>query len=196
MHYTVVRQDLEKPNGCENMLPENITKRFRFIGNIRKRNLFILGAVAVVLLVIGAWFFLFSAPGADTTDTAAHTIAADKPGQDQIAAMLRTTDDAFFADIMTLKSFEQLFLKNTSAMARVDMDIALELIDPDAREKLALMENRIYEIVQGQVRELTWLELRNPEGKIQLKYDLLKRINSLFSTPVVRNVFFTKFLMQ
>ncbi len=181
------------------MLPENITNRFRFIGNMGRRTLFILGAggvLVVVLLAAGSWLFLFSAPDADKKDTAAYTMAADMPEQDQIAAMLQTTDDVFFADIMTLKPFEQLSLKNTSAMGHVDMDIVLELIDPQAREKLALMENRIYEIVQGQVRELTWLELRNPEGKIQLKYDLLKRINSLFSTPVVRNVYFTKFLMQ
>ena len=178
------------------MLPENIAKRFGFIGNMGKRALFVSGAVVVVLLAAGAWFLFFSAPDADTTDTAAPTIAEDIPEQEQIAAMLQTTDDAFFTDIMTLKPFEQLALKNSSAMAYVDMEIVLELIDPEARDRLALMENRIHEIVQGQAKELTWMELRNPEGKIQLKYDLLKRINSLFSTPVVRNVYFTRFLMQ
>jgi len=181
------------------MLPENMTNRFRFIGNMDRRKLFILGAGGtgvVVLLAIVSWFFLFRAPDPGTSETAARIVAADMPEQEQIAAMRQISDDAFFADIMTLKPFELLSLKNTSAMAYLDMDIVLELIDPQAREKLAQMENRIHDIVQSQVRELTWMELRNPEGKIQLKYDLIKRINSLFSTPVVRNVYFTKFLMQ
>ena len=178
------------------MLPENITNKFRFIGNMDRRKLFILGTAVVVLLAIVSWFFLFRAPDTGTTETAARIMAADMPEQEQVAGMRQISDDAFFADIMTLKPFEQLSLSSASAMAHVDMDIVLELIDTDARENLALMENRIYEIIKGQVRELTWMELRNPEGKIQLKYDLLKRINSLFSTPVVRNVYFTKFLMQ
>ncbi len=185
------------PGGSRISPGEKFKDRFRLIITVGKRKLFILGSVLLVILAAGTWFFFFNAPASDKKEMAAITIAVeDLRDSDQVATMLKTKDDAFFADIITLESFEQISLKGTSTMAHVDMDIALELIDPDGREQLVLMKNRIYDIVQGQVGESTWFELRTPEGKIQLKYDLLQRINSLFATPVVRNVYFTKFLMQ
>jgi flagellar FliL protein len=58
------------------------------------------------------------------------------------------------------------------------------------------MEDRIRTIVTQQVGTMTWLELRNPEGKIMLKYNLLKRINAVFPKPMVHNIYFTTFIMQ
>jgi flagellar protein FliL len=185
------------PGGSHTSLGEKFKNWFHFIRKPGKRNLVISGVCLAVILAAGAWFFFFNAPASDKKDLAATTISAeDMRDGEHIAAMLQTADDTVFTDIVTLEPFELLSLKGTSTMAHVDMDIALELIDPDAREQLAVMKNRINDIVQGQVRESTWLELRTPEGKIQLKYDLLQRINSLFATPVVRNVYLTKFLMQ
>ncbi|MBU3953420.1 MAG: flagellar basal body-associated FliL family protein [Proteobacteria bacterium] len=58
------------------------------------------------------------------------------------------------------------------------------------------MQEKIRKIIMGQVREMGWLELRNPEGKLQLKYDLLGRINALFPRVMVRDVYFTNLIMQ
>jgi len=58
------------------------------------------------------------------------------------------------------------------------------------------VEDKIRQIVTTQAEGMSWLELRNPEGKIMLKYDLLKRINSIFPETVVRNIYYTNFLMQ
>ncbi|MCA1786284.1 MAG: flagellar basal body-associated FliL family protein [Desulfobacteraceae bacterium] len=185
------------PGGSRTSAGEKFKNRFQFIKNLSKRNLVTSGAVLLVILAAGAWFFFYPAPAPDKNEMAATTISAeDLRDDEQLAAMLQESDDAVFTDILTLEPFELLSLKSTSTMAHVDMDIALELIDPAVREQLVSMKNRIYDIVQGQVREATWFELRTPQGKIQLKYDLLQRINSLFATPVVRNVYLTKFLMQ
>ena len=58
------------------------------------------------------------------------------------------------------------------------------------------MEGRIREIITNQLEEMMWLELRNPEGKIILKYNLLKRMNAIFPKLTVRNIYFTYFIMQ
>lgn len=176
---------------------QKFTAMLHVISNMGRKNMLIVGFLLVVLLAAGTWFFLFDMPGGDKKQMAAHTIAPeDLAEQDRASTMRQVMDETVFADIVSLAPFERLLLKGGSAMAHVDMKLALELFDPDVRQQLDFMTDRIHAIVQDRVKRLTWLELRSPEGKIQLKYDLLKQINSLFSAPVVRNVYFTKFLMQ
>lgn len=101
-----------------------------------------------------------------------------------------------FEDIVALAPFERIRLNETSDMKLLSLDISLEIADPRYRQQVASMENRIREIVQDQIKEKSWLELRNAEGKIQLKYELLAQINAVFSQVMVRNLYFTNFLMQ
>ena len=105
-------------------------------------------------------------------------------------------DEAIFDDIVILAPFDGLKLKGTSAMGRINLNICLELIDPNDRRLFYPMEERIRKIVEGQMQELTWLELRTPEGKIRLKYELLQRINGVFNKPMIRNLYFTNFMMR
>ncbi len=81
-------------------------------------------------------------------------------------------------------------------MGLINLDISLELMDHRYRKQVVSMQDRIRKIIMGQVREMRWLELRAPEGKIQLKYELLKRINSIFPKVMVRNIYFTNLIMQ
>ena len=176
---------------------QKLTAMLHVIPPLSKKNMLIVGSVLVVFLAAGTWFFWFDVPGKDKKQMAAHTIAAENlVEQDRVTTMRQIMDETVFTDIVSLEPFERLLLKGSSAMAHVNMALALELIDPDIRQQLDFMTDRIHAIVQDQVRRLTWLELRTPEGKIQLKYNLLTQINSLFSAPVVRNVYFTKFLMR
>ncbi len=101
-----------------------------------------------------------------------------------------------FEDIIELEPFERIRLKSSSTMSLISMNLSLELIDHQYRKQVFSMEERIRKIITGQVEEMTWLELRNPEGKIMLKYNLLKRINSIFPKAMVRNIYFTNFIMQ
>ncbi len=176
---------------------QKLAAMLHVISNMGRKKMLIFGFLLVVLLAAGTWLFLFDMPGGDKKEMAAHTIAPeDLAEQDRASTMRQVMDETVFADIVSLAPFERLLLKGGSAMAHVDMKLALELIDPNVRQQLDFMTDRIHAIVQEQVKRLTWLELRTPGGKIQLKYDLLKQINSLFSAPVVRNVYFTKFLMR
>jgi flagellar FliL protein len=81
-------------------------------------------------------------------------------------------------------------------MGLISMNLSLELTDPKYKKQIYTMEGRIREIITSQLEGMTWLELRNPEGKIILKYNLLKRINPIFPKLTVRNIYFTYFIMQ
>lgn len=176
---------------------QKFTAMLHVISNMGRKNMLIWGFLLVVLLAAGAWFFLFDMPEEDKKEMAAYTIAAENLAEQDRAAVIRQVmDETVFADIVSLEPFEGLLLKGGSSMGHVEMDLALELIDPDIRQQVDSMTDRIHAVVQEQVKRLTWLELRSPEGKIQLKYTLVKQINSLFSVPVVRNVYLTKFLMR
>ncbi len=125
----------------------------------------------------------------------------DKNTQDATAGKKEKTEAALkqkgvFEDIVVLKPFERIHLKEGSSMKLISLNLSLELSDGRYRKEVTAMEDTIRQIITGQVEKMTWLELRNPEGKIMLKYDLLKRINSIFSEAMIRNIYFTNFLMQ
>lgn len=148
-------------------------------------------AVSIFLLIAFGfllWFFVFANGSDDVL----------KPMQEssQTTAPILEERDIIFEDIIELEPFERIPLKTSSTMGQVSLQLSLELVDPRYRKQIYSLEDRIRTIVTQQVRNTTWLELRNPEGKILLKYDLLQRINAIFPNATVRNVYFTQFIMQ
>ncbi len=154
-----------------------------------KKKIILLGAIILVVLLLGAggWFFFSSGgDGAEPEQVAHETLEAAKKAEEEI----------IFEDILALESFERIRLKGNSTLGFISLDISLELSDHRYRKQVYTVQNRIRKIIIAQVRETTWLELRSAEGKIRLKYDLLQRINSIFPKIMVRNLYFTQFLMQ
>ncbi len=162
-----------------------------FQGIIRSKKAILIIALSLVLLtglVLGAWFFFFRAdPGKAVPDATMEETAA---------AALTREEQIVFEDIVDLEPFERIQLKSSSTMGLISVTLSLELIDHRVRKQVYTMEDRIRKIITGQAQEMTWLELRSPEGKIMFKYSLLQRINSIFPNPVVRNIYFTNFIMQ
>ena len=163
----------------------------RLFGN--KKRLIIMAACLLVLLLAagGAWFF-FSGSQEETPSSPDKTVMTDE----EVKAALEKEPEIVFEDIVVLEPFERIELKSSSAMKFISLGLCLELTDQRYRKMVVTVEDRIRKIIQGQLREMTWIELRNPEGKIKLKYELLKRINSIFPKVTVRNLYFTNFLMQ
>lgn len=149
------------------------------------------GVVFFLVLIISVWFLVFS--GQDENPS-----AVPGPGTAEMANPEGSSrePEVIFEDIIELEPFERIPMKGSSTMETVTIHMALELIDSRYRKQIYSMEDRIRKIVEDQVADVTWLEMRNPEGKIRLKYDLLKRINAAFPKPTVRNVYFTFFVMQ
>jgi len=148
-------------------------------------------AVSFVLLIYsgaGAWFFFFKAnPEEEKTNIAAEKRLEETAVREQ---------EIVFEDIVELEPFERIPLKASSTMGLISMNLSLELTDPRYKKQILTMEGSIREIITSQLEEMMWVELRNPEGKILLKYNLLKRINAIFSKLTVRNIYFTYFIMQ
>ena len=145
--------------------------------------------VLLIVLSAGAWFFFFKT---DPIDEPAAGIDGQKMAEETAAH----EQAIVFEDIVELEPFERIPLKSSSTMGLVSMNLSLELADPKFREQIYTMESRIRDIIKSQLQEMTWLELRNPEGKILLKYNFLERINSIFPQLLVRNIYFTHFIMQ
>jgi flagellar FliL protein len=160
---------------------------FKRMFGSKKAIIIIVSLVLLTGLAIGAWLFFFKqSPKEDQAKE-------DQIGQNTIIAR---QDEVIFEDIVDLEPFEYIKLKESSSMSLISMNLSLELTDHRFRKQVYTMEDRIRKIIIEQVEEMTWLALRNPEGKIMLKYKLLKRINSLFPKAMVRNIYFTNLIMQ
>lgn len=101
-----------------------------------------------------------------------------------------------YDNIVILKPFTWIALKDGSHMGKVSMNIALELVSKDKIETVEIKRNNIRTLVRNLAAEMKWIELRSPEGKIRFKYVLIEKINSLFSDIVVRNLYLTHFIMR
>ena len=166
----------------------------RILGSKKKLVLVILIGIFVTSTMAGIWFFFFKGSTQDSASS-----METKATQESVQAVLDNTDkidEIIFEDIVELEPFERIQLKGNSAMGLISLKISMELTDHRYRKQMYSMQDRIRKIVMGQVGEKGWPELRNPEGKIKLKYELLTRINSIFPKVMVRNIYFTEFIMQ
>lgn len=186
-----LEKDLEKP--AEESLKKNLLGKTGvvFIKISKAKNSIIIIAVSFILLTgLGAgvrFFFLKAGPEDEQTIIVAEKGLEEKAAYEQ---------EIIFKDIVELEPFERIALKSSSTMGLISMNLSLELTDPKYKKQIYTMEGRIREIITSQLEGMTWLELRNPEGKIILKYNLLKRINPIFPKLTVRNIYFTYFIMQ
>ncbi|OGR31969.1 MAG: hypothetical protein A3J80_11160 [Desulfobacula sp. RIFOXYB2_FULL_45_6] len=150
--------------------------------------------VGGLILFIGlmAGGVLFLGKSSEKVKDAPHAVTQKEDAK----AMTSLKKPVAFEDIIVLKPFDRIRLKEGSDMKLISMDLSLELTDTRYKKEVHAMEEKIRQIITDRMEEMTFLELRHPEGKIMLKYDLLKGINSIFSEVMIRNIYFTNFLMQ
>ncbi len=141
----------------------------------------------------GVFFFLF---GGKEQELLEQPVAEDVVTQESIQAALENQNNAIFEDIVQLEPFERIFLKQNSNMQYISLGIALEMMEPGLRRQVFTMEPRIRKIIESQMRQMRWMELRTPQGKLKLKFALLNRINQIFPKVAIRHIYFTNFLMQ
>ena len=169
----------------------------RLLGNKKRLVLILLVGVVLMGLLAGSWFFfLKSAPEDSLVPTDPAATQQGVQAVDEESSLSDTIEEIVFEDIITLAPFERIRLKGGSAMGLISLNISLELMDSANKQQVLSVQERIRKMIEGQIQEMKWLELRNPEGKIHLKYKLLKRINSIFPKVMVRNVYFTNLIMQ
>ena len=154
-----------------------------------------LGLLSLIILVIGGGlWFLF--PNLLSGSLSLDNGAVEESEVVETIEVVGPDRGTGFEDIIRLDLFERVPLNGKSLMKSVDMELALELMAPKFRRQVGMKEERIRNIVIGQCRQMRWMELRNVEGKLKLKYALIDRINSVFSKTVVRNIYILNFRMQ
>lgn len=173
-----------------------ITKPLGSVFQSKKKALVVSGAavagVLVTMLCVWAVMLVFSddsSQNAGTVNTRGQTEQERSEGSGKAAGKAR-------ANILRLETFEKIPLQNSKTMGYLNLDIALELSDPGLSD---LLNRDIYDIrqmIKETAGKMSWFELRSPEGKINLKYRLIEKINSLYTGAVVQNLYFTSFLMQ
>lgn len=169
----------------------------RLLANKKRVVLILSAGVALIAILAGVWFFFLKGTTEDSIvskEIPATQQGAQAGGKESGSSDL--TEAIVFEDIIALAPFERIRLKGGSGMGLVSLNISLELMDTGYKTQVVSAQERIRKIIEGQVLEMRWDELRNPEGKIHLKYELLKRINSVFPKVMVRNIYFTNLIMQ
>ena len=188
--------DGQSKEGKESII-DRMKKKSKSLLNpiISSKKILIIISIVLVLIIcitIGTWWLFFKSDPDIESSLPGKTINSEQDIKDTLAQK----DEIIFEDIIDFEPFDRIPLKTSSTMGSCSFNISIELSDPRLRRQVYGMEERIRNIIIGQIGEMTWLELRNPEGKIMLKYNLIKRINSIFPKPTIRNIYFTYFIMQ
>jgi len=151
-------------------------------------SLFLLGGIGAGVLVLLS--------GGNEEEIPEQPVAQGAVTEESIQAALEDQNKAIFEDIVQLEPFEQIFLQQGSHKAYISLGIALEMMEPGLRRQVYTMEPRIRKIIESQMRQMGWMALRSPQGKLKLKFALLNRINQIFPKVAIRHIYFTNFMMQ
>ncbi len=76
------------------------------------------------------------------------------------------------------------------------VSITLELSAPEVTMEVQKREPIIRDAIIEILSNKTSRELRSPEGREQLKLEIIKRVNTILVQGGVRNVYFTEFVVQ
>ena len=189
----------ESINDGDGDLDEDFVKKGfidKLLSVLGKKKLIIILLLFLLLLGgigTGVFFFLFSDKEEEVPE---QPVGENVVTEESIQAALEDQSKTIFEDIVQLEPFEQIFLRQNSNMDYISLGIALEMMDPGFRRQVYTMGPRIRKIIETQVRQMRWMELRSPQGKLKLKFALLNRINQIFPKVAIRHIYFTNFIMQ
>ncbi len=148
-----------------------------------KKKLLLLGLLLLILLLAGgggAYFFLFAKkeeeekPEAPKPEIAPETVG-----------IMYKLEPAF---IVNLADPEVTMYARVS----ITLEVSSQEVIPEIQKREPIIRDAIIEILSNKTSN----ELRSPEGREQLKLEIIKRINTILVQGGVRNVYFTEFVVQ
>lgn len=150
----------------------------------------------LVLMILGGsifagWFFFLKKNGTESSEQPKQEQAAPKSDKDQLPP-----PEPDFPDIVVLEPFVKIKLQESEALNYITLKIAIELIKPEMRKSFEANKEKIRKSVEDEVKKMTWLVLRSPEGKLNFKYSLIKELNGALPSRMIQNVYFTSFILQ
>lgn len=150
----------------------------------------------LLILVIGGatfagWFFFLKKDTTDITkDAETEAVAQITDGKSVVPP------EPDFPDIVELEPFEKIRLQDSASLNYLTLKIAIELVKPDMRKTVEESTVQIRQAVEAEIKKMTWLVLRSPEGKLNFKYRLIKELNGVLPSKMIQNIYFTNFIMQ
>ncbi|SHJ81063.1 flagellar FliL protein [Malonomonas rubra DSM 5091] len=151
-------------------------------GGSKKKLIIIIAAVVVLLIGAGVGAFLFMGGEEEEISPEQEQAELEKQAK-QVGPMVNI--DTFIVNI--LDDEESRYLKAA---------ITLELNTPEASMEVTERMAQIKDAILLLVGNKTFGELRDLQGKIQLRAELLNRINSILQNGKVKRIYFTDFVVQ
>ena len=149
-----------------------------------KLKLIIIGVVALVLLIgagIGVYFYLNASKDKASPEQQAQAEAQNKGSQ--VGPMVNI--DSFIVNI--LDNDESRYLKAA---------ITIEVNSDQAAQEITQRMPQIKDAILLLIGNKSFNELNDLQGKLQLRAELINKINSILTTGKVKRIFFTDFVVQ
>lgn len=151
-------------------------------GGSKKKLIIIIAAVLVLLIGAGVGAYLFMG-GKDNKISPEEEQAALANQAKQVGPMVNI--DSFIVNI--LDDEESRYLKAAITLEVSDEQAAMEL-----NERMPQIKDAILLLIGNK----TFSELNDLQGKIQLRAELINKINSILLKGKVKRIYFTDFVVQ
>ena len=148
-----------------------------------KNKIFLIGVPVLVLLIFGA------AAGAYFMGA----FSGDSSGMAEAAAKTETEKE--LGPLLEMEDFVVNIMHDDSARF-LKVGITLEVEDEESKSAIKRRMPQIADAVLLMVGNKTFDDVKDLQGKMQLKADLLDRIQELSGKGKVRNIYFTDFVVQ
>lgn len=151
-------------------------------GGSKKKLIIIIAAVLVLLIGAGVAAFLFMGGKEEKISPEEEQAALEKQAQ-QVGPMVNI--DSFIVNI--LDDEESRYLK-----AAITLEVSDEQTSMELAERMPQVKDAILLLVGSK----TFSELNDLQGKIQLRAELINKINSILLKGKVKRIYFTDFVVQ
>jgi flagellar FliL protein len=152
-------------------------------GGSKKKLIIIIAATLVVLIGAGVGVFLFMGTEKQEKLSPEQQQAEIEKQAKMVGPMVNI--DTFIVNI--IDDEESRYLKAS---------ITVEVNTPEATMEIAERMPQIKDAILLQVGNKTYAELRDLQGKLQLRAELLNKINSILVKGQVKRIYFTDFVVQ
>ena len=159
--------------------------------------LIIVAVVLVLLLVIGGVvaFLLMSSSDEETAETGGAQPAQGQTKKASKKTTQRNLDALTVGPMYSLEKFQVNLLSNSGKrflVTEMKLEMESEDVIPELDTKKPVVRDRILSILSSKNIE----EVSTPKGKDKLRDEIVAEINSFLADGTIKNVYFTKFVMQ
>jgi flagellar FliL protein len=160
-----------------------------------KIKLIVVAIVVLILIVAGAagYFFIVKKDSGSKETTAKETSVKEKNTEKK--ADVTESKKSGPSSVYSIGAII-VNLADQEAQKYLKVQIALELSSPKLEEEIKKREPQIKDIIISVLSSKTMADVSNPQGKIALKQEIMKRINLSLVEGEVTDMFFSEFVIQ